>query len=131
MSLSRDIHSTELPLLPARIVDAPKALYVRAFLNSPRAVSHRAFVRAVAVASFDDADVSLLWQEWLMQNTTQTTPRLLLTPREAAQTLAISPRKLWEVTKTGGLPCVRIGRAVRYDITDLQSWITAQKEVSL
>lgn len=88
-------------------------------------------MRAFTEASIDDAHVSRLWQEWLMQNTTETTPRLLLTPREAAQTLAISPRKLWEVTKTGGLPCVRIGRAVRYDITDLQTWITAQKEVSL
>ena len=64
-----------------------------------------------------------------MQNTTEATPRLLLTPREAAQTLAISPRKLWGLTKSGELPCIRIGRAVRYDVADLHDWIKDRKEV--
>ncbi|MCA9055447.1 MAG: helix-turn-helix domain-containing protein [Planctomycetaceae bacterium] len=53
--------------------------------------------------------------------------RLLLTAEQAAESLTISPRKLWELTSTGQLPCVRIGRAVRYDRADLEAWIAAQK----
>ncbi len=48
---------------------------------------------------------------------------LLLRPNEAAQVLAISPRKLWELTNCGEIPCLRIGRAVRYSVEDLQQWI--------
>ena len=58
-------------------------------------------------------------------------PRLLLTPSDAARALAISSRKLWALTKEGEMPCVRIGRAVRYDVADLQKWVDAGKEVCL
>lgn len=50
-------------------------------------------------------------------------PRLLITPKTAAQALAISPRKLWSLTNAGTIPCVRLGRSVRYSLTDLQTWI--------
>lgn len=56
----------------------------------------------------------------------ETTPKLL-TPKAAAQTLAISPRKLWGLTAAGEIPAVRIGRAVRYDAVDLQNYIDRQK----
>ncbi|MCG8407489.1 MAG: helix-turn-helix domain-containing protein [Phycisphaerales bacterium] len=52
--------------------------------------------------------------------------RLLLRPDEAAKALAISPRKLWELTNCGEVPCIRIGRAVRYVPADLQAWIDRQ-----
>lgn len=55
------------------------------------------------------------------------TPPLLLRPSDAAHALAISPRKLWELTNRGELPAVRIGRAVRYDPCDLTAWIEAAK----
>jgi excisionase family DNA binding protein len=51
----------------------------------------------------------------------------LLTSPEAARCLAISERLLWSLTKRGELPCVRIGRAVRYDPADLRAWIEACK----
>ena len=54
--------------------------------------------------------------------------RLLLKPNEAAEMLAISPRLLWSITDSGELPCLRIGRLVRYDPTDLKVWINAQKQ---
>ena len=54
--------------------------------------------------------------------------QLLVRPEEAAQALAISPRKLWELTKRREIPAVRFGRMVRYDIEDLRKWILAQKE---
>ena len=57
----------------------------------------------------------------------KTENRLLLKPREAAQSLAVSERTLWDLTNRGNLPCVRIGRAVRYDPADLIAWIAHQK----
>ena len=51
----------------------------------------------------------------------------LLRPNDAARALAISPRKLWEITNRGEIPCVRIGRAVRYDLADLRDWINRRK----
>lgn len=53
---------------------------------------------------------------------------LLLTARDAAQTLAISQRTLWTLTNRGEIPCMRLGRSVRYDRKDLVRWIAAHKE---
>ena len=57
----------------------------------------------------------------------RTENRLLLKARDAAQSLAVSERTLWDLTNRGDLPCVRIGRAVRYDPADLVNWIERQK----
>lgn len=51
----------------------------------------------------------------------------LLKPDEAAKALAISARKLWAMTASGEIPCVRLGRSVRYDMADLRSVIDAAK----
>ncbi len=48
---------------------------------------------------------------------------LLLTARQAARELAISERTLWGLTARGEIPCVRIGRAVRYSRSALVEWI--------
>jgi hypothetical protein len=56
-------------------------------------------------------------------------PRLLLTPIEAAAALGISPRLLWSKTKIGEIPCLRIGKAVRYSPTALQAWIDGTHRV--
>ncbi len=53
---------------------------------------------------------------------------MLINAREAARLLSISGRTLWTLTNTGELPCVRIGRAVRYDVADLQAWIASCKQ---
>lgn len=58
----------------------------------------------------------------------QTTVVLLMTARDASRALAISERQLWQRTKDGEIPCVRIGRSVRYSPIDLQAWIDQQKE---
>ena len=52
----------------------------------------------------------------------QRRPILLRTP-EAASLLAISPRTLWELTNRVEIPCLRIGRAVRYAVDDLEQWV--------
>ncbi|MCI0335394.1 MAG: helix-turn-helix domain-containing protein [Planctomycetes bacterium] len=50
--------------------------------------------------------------------------QLLMTPKEAALALRISPRKLWEMTKQGHLPYVPLGRCVRYRICDVEAWLS-------
>lgn len=52
---------------------------------------------------------------------------LLVTSSQAAKALSMSPRTLWTLTNSGEIPCVRFGRAVRYDPDDLKAWIRAQK----
>ncbi|MDA1050114.1 MAG: helix-turn-helix domain-containing protein [Planctomycetota bacterium] len=54
------------------------------------------------------------------------TQQLLLTPKEAAIALAISPRNLWSLKSSGEIPHVRISRSVRYSLGDLRRWIAAQ-----
>ena len=63
-----------------------------------------------------------------MYSSTPTKPSLLLTPQEAANVLAISPRKLWGMTASGEIPHVRLGRCVRYPVADLRDWIDEQKK---
>lgn len=53
-------------------------------------------------------------------------PKLLLTPREAAAALSISERSLWGLTNQGLLRCVRIGRSVRYAVDDLREFIASK-----
>ncbi|MCK5600473.1 helix-turn-helix domain-containing protein [Candidatus Pacearchaeota archaeon] len=51
----------------------------------------------------------------------------LMTPKDAAAYLAISARKLWQLTKDGRLPCVKFDRVKRYDTADLDSFIAKCK----
>ncbi len=47
----------------------------------------------------------------------------LVDATEAARLLSISTRTLWTMTDRGEIPCVRIGRAMRYSVDDLRAWI--------
>lgn len=54
----------------------------------------------------------------------------LLKPSEAAQRLSISERKLWGLSAPRGpLPCVRIGRSVRYAPADLDEYIHRTRDL--
>ncbi len=60
-------------------------------------------------------------------------PHLLLTARQAAEALAVSPRTLWELTARGELPALRLpgrgkARSIRYLVADLQRWIQRTKD---
>ena len=62
---------------------------------------------------------------------TESLPSLLLTCREAAQSLRVSTRTLWTLTKRGDVRAVRIGqRGIRYAPADLQAWIDRQRTVA-
>lgn len=59
----------------------------------------------------------------------QTTPPasaapLLVDGREAARLLGLSPRTVWQLTRDGSLLAVRVGRAVRYSVRDLATFIS-------
>lgn len=58
------------------------------------------------------------------------TAALALRPREAAKALGISARHLWQLTKDGCVPCVRVGagkrKTVLYPVQQLQAWLAAQ-----
>ena len=54
-------------------------------------------------------------------------PRLLFTAPEAANAIPVSPRTIWSLADSGPLPVVRIGRAIRYDLGDIESLIQRLK----
>ena len=55
---------------------------------------------------------------------------LVWTNLEAARALAISARTLWSLTAAGEIPCLKIGRLVRYDPADLVAWIASRKSTA-
>jgi excisionase family DNA binding protein len=52
----------------------------------------------------------------------------LLTTDEVAAALGVSPTTAKRLTRSGELPCVRIGRLVRYRRVDLDRWIVERLE---
>ena len=64
----------------------------------------------------------------LLEDDRPSTPEpLLLRPAEAANFLAISPRKLWELTNTREIPAIRIGRVLRYPTEELRAWVAERR----
>ena len=61
--------------------------------------------------------------------TPQNLKNRLIKCREAAAYLGICERKLWELEKDGRIPSVRIDRSVRFDIDDLDAFISRAKGV--
>jgi predicted DNA-binding transcriptional regulator AlpA len=61
----------------------------------------------------------------------ETAPKLLVSARTAAEEiLSISERKLWSLTSPRGpIPCVRIGKSVRYSVAALEAWVEQQTAV--
>jgi excisionase family DNA binding protein len=57
------------------------------------------------------------------------TEPFLLKAREAARRLAISERYLYQLTSSGEVPCVRVGKLVRYSVETLRKWIKERESV--
>jgi len=53
--------------------------------------------------------------------------RLLVTEREAAEMLSISPRSLWSLAASNQIPRCKVGRSVRYSIEDLREFVDRQR----
>jgi excisionase family DNA binding protein len=54
-------------------------------------------------------------------------PDRLLEAAEVAAMFSVPERWVREATRAGRLPCVRLGRYVRYDRGDVLAWVEAQK----
>ena len=86
------------------------------------------FARAAKMVSVEFTP--LLYGDILMNTYELNTheKRLLIPVRDAAGFLSVCEKTLWSITEPrGDLPCVRIGRAVRYDPADLRAWIESRK----
>ena len=80
-------------------------------------------------ASLDEL-IGVRVAEAVREALSQTKPgRRLLTVAEAAEYLTVSRRYLANLTAAGDIPAVRMGRAVRYDVADLDAWIEQHKNV--
>jgi excisionase family DNA binding protein len=58
-------------------------------------------------------------------------PRLsvpLLRPSEAAELLSVRPSWIYEAVRTNRLPCLRIGRHIRFTREMLEAWLAAQHD---
>ena len=51
----------------------------------------------------------------------------LLTPREAAALLSVRVSWVYEAVRAGRLPCVRIGRHIRFLRSDLEAFVREQR----
>jgi excisionase family DNA binding protein len=49
--------------------------------------------------------------------------RPLWTRGETAEFLSVSLRHLWAITDRGDLPCIKLGRTVRYAIEDIEAYL--------
>jgi excisionase family DNA binding protein len=55
----------------------------------------------------------------------------LLTAKATAKLLGISERTLWTLTNQKEIPHLRIGKALRYDPRDIETWIEKRKREAL
>jgi excisionase family DNA binding protein len=57
-------------------------------------------------------------------------PRLsvpLLRPTEAAELLSVRPSWIYEAVRANRLPCLRVGRHIRFTREMLQAWLAEQR----
>ena len=63
-----------------------------------------------------------------MMKTPCTSTIQLVNAKVAAGMLAISERTLWTLTKDGTIPSIRLGRSVRYRVSDIDAALSALSE---
>ena len=54
----------------------------------------------------------------------------LMSAKQAAESLGISQRKLWSLTNARAIASIKIGRAIRYSVDDLQSFVQSARTVT-
>lgn len=63
------------------------------------------------------------------QQTATNTATRLMKAKDAARFLGLSERTLWTLSELGKIPRVKMLKSVRYDLADLEAFITASKSV--
>jgi len=51
----------------------------------------------------------------------------LLSTEQTSKILGVTIRTLFTITQRGDLPCIKVGRSVRYDTRDLESYLKQNK----
>jgi excisionase family DNA binding protein len=51
----------------------------------------------------------------------------LLVAREAAELLRLPVKSLYDMCNRNEVPCIRIGRRVRFDLHELRAWLLASR----
>ncbi len=54
--------------------------------------------------------------------------KLLLRPLEAADILAVSKSKIYELLSSGVIPSVRIGKSIRIPADELRKWVSSRTQ---
>ena len=62
----------------------------------------------------------------MAQELTEAQRKLLLTPVEAAHLLSIDRSTLYDLLMDGTIPSIKIGRARRIPLKDLERWVADQ-----
>jgi excisionase family DNA binding protein len=57
--------------------------------------------------------------------------KINLNAQEAAEALGISPRTLWQLTKQGNIPHLRLGSRVMYPQESLTKWANGQAQLQM
>ena len=52
----------------------------------------------------------------------------LLNAEEVAERLGVPTTWVREQTRAGAIPCIRLGRYVRYDAVDVENWIESCRQ---
>jgi excisionase family DNA binding protein len=60
-------------------------------------------------------------------NPSESTGKLLVSLSEAARLLSLSERMVWQLKRSGALPSVRLGRALRFHVGDLNDLIASHR----
>lgn len=51
----------------------------------------------------------------------------LLTPQETAEYLAVAPKTIYKWAFYRKIPCIKLGKALRFDKADIDLWLDKQK----
>jgi len=54
----------------------------------------------------------------------------VLTVKEAADLLKVTPQWVYRMIHSDGLPCIRLGRQVRIDEASLENWLAERRSVA-
>lgn len=98
-------------IFSARAKTVRTLLVKRPILNSTKSLSKL------------DTNTSLVTNSTKENKELKAAPCRLLTIKQAAAFFQVSERYLWNITETGGLNCVRMGRSVRYKMEYLEQYI--------
>jgi excisionase family DNA binding protein len=84
----------------------------------------RAMLKEVVVEALKEFVPSQSKSSQQMTDSHINTSPSLLRVRDAARLLQVSERTLWNLTDNGNIPCIHVGRAVRYDPAAIREWIS-------